>query len=549
MKHFPPTINSDPQGAPVQNTSARSFPALVPRRDADLSESQFLRDLQLLAADTLASESERLQGVNALIAARLSWSSAVERYQTRREEVVVSTNEKEHTSSSHAQRGSADSVPDLSSLPEDIILAILRNLNAPALCRIERCSRKFRSLICHYTQPLWRHQVTTVWGLPTQANDPRLSGYFIPADSDWKTVFEERHNFYTGQYRFRMVADLADLESRSRRQELVEERRFIHARKNREYVLHCGQPTTQGSGYAVNLRLCGSYILWISHENLAVCKIDGHTAQLLEGHTGSIITLATNQRDLAVTAAEDATMRVWNVHNMTCIRVLRGVDVLDCAIHENVLVSYNNDNVIDVWDITLPDKLNRIDMRHFDVDASILTREVKIAVWGDNIVCGFENTVFLVICRIRGILKFTLSEPSIYHREEFESTSYPTVLAMYDNILVSRGIRCHEICIWDLTTGDLLYRLSESISFQTTIGYPIRPSEVITDFTLDARGSFLMCTVENEGGDVYLLAWDFRRLPKAGSSERERTYEKRTLENIAGDVRFEYTNFWLCYEA
>ncbi|KAI8820150.1 uncharacterized protein EV422DRAFT_531843 [Fimicolochytrium jonesii] len=482
-------------------------------------------------------------------------------------------------------------------LPEEILLAIMRHLDPSSLCRMESVSHRFYAICTEYSQSLWRQRCTITWGIPSTTSDPALPGYFIPRDVDWKTMFEERHNLYTGQNRFRMIADINDLDQRAKRQELVDERRHCYARRPRKYILHCGQPTTAGSGYAVNLRLCGPYMIWISNTNVAVCKVDGHTPHILEGHTASVIALTTNQRNLVVTAAEDATMRIWDLTTLSCIRVMRGVDVLDCATHENILVSYNNDNVIDVWDVETHTRLRKIDVRKFaGVEPSVLTREVKIAVWGDHIVCGFENTVFLIISRLDGTLTHTLSEPRHYHREEFDSTSYPTVLAMYDNILVTRGIRCHEMCVWDLKAGTLLYRLSESISFQATIGHPIRPSEVITDFTLDARGSFLMCTVENEGGDVYLLSWDFRKAwfeddgwasgagnaglatwgngytgawgmgnlgpggAGGGESEivaglwrkrmgvKERRYEKRSLEGVAGEVRFEYTNFWLCYE-
>ncbi|KAJ3004519.1 hypothetical protein HKX48_001175, partial [Thoreauomyces humboldtii] len=517
-----------------------------------LTETRFVQDLKLLVQDCNKSDAERLANIHTLLDARSAWDAASEGYQAKRDEVLGRLG----TDGSRTRGGAfrpAEASPSLASLPDDIILMILHNLNGPSLCNMELVSRKLLSLICHYSQSLWRNQCVDTFNIPLSPTDPRLPGYFLPPSPDWKTVYEERYNLYLGQYRFRMITDLSDLESRAKRQELVYERRDWVARKGRRYVLHCGQPTTYGSGYAVNLRLCGPFMLWISNNALAVCKVDGHTPTLLEGHTASVIALATNHRDLAVTAAEDASMRVWSLDTLECVRILHGVDVLDCAIQENILVSYNNDNVIDVWDVNVTERLNRIDVRRFPtaMDPTVLTREVKIAVWGDTIVCGYENTVFLVICRHTGSLRFTLTEPTHYHREEFDSTSYPTVLAMYDNILVSRGIRCHEMCLWDLTTGSLLYRLSESIGFQATVGHPIRPSEVITDFTLDATGRFLMCTVENEGGDVYLLAWDFRKVGEGnavfkrrgvvggGAKEKERVYEKRSLEGVAGEVRFE----------
>ncbi|KAJ3286657.1 hypothetical protein HK104_008925 [Borealophlyctis nickersoniae] len=256
---------------------------------------------------------------------------------------------------------------------------------------------------------------------------------------------------------------------------------------------------------------------------------------------------------------------------MTCIRVFEGVDVLDVAIHERLVACYDNDNVVGVWCVDQGRKIKHIDLRVLEgVDEGVMSREVKVAVWGD-IVClhGFadslahsvkntvQNSVFLVLSLETGKLVHTLSEPAHHRREEYDSTSYPTVLALYDGILVSRGVRCHELCVWSTRTGQLLYRLSESSSVHALLGSPPPdPNEVITDFTLDPRGTFVMCTVENEGGEVYVLAWDFESGVGGGErgkgvrrkGERERGFERRSLEDGGGGVEFEYTNFWLCYE-
>lgn len=130
---------------------------------------------------------------------------------------------------------------------------------------------------------------------------------------------------------------------------------------------------------------------WLAGSKLAVCRINGHTPTYLEGHAQPLVSLCTNHRNIVVTAAEDNAMRVWDLNTSICTYVITGVDVLDCAIHQDILVSYNNDNMIDVIDVAKKEKLNRIDIRQFGpIDQTILSREVKIAVWGDRIVCGFE---------------------------------------------------------------------------------------------------------------------------------------------------------------
>ncbi|KAI8805077.1 WD40-repeat-containing domain protein [Cladochytrium replicatum] len=527
-----------------------------PRQDWP-EEDAFLSDLRNLCTSGSLSDTEKLQRIALLSDSRLKLHTTVQKatkdYLTHRAQIMDP-----RISISSTQ----NKILSLGSLPDDVILAMLHHFDALSVIRFYRTSRKFNELIIRFEQPIWRAQVYKRWRIPVlrregsnpeNRSDPGTTGaptvdellspYFLNAEAKWKRVYEEMHNVYTGQYRFNIAADLDDRESRNKRQELVNQMSGQYVRRNRRYVLHCGQPTVAGSGYAVSLRLCGSWLCWISNEALAVCKVDGHTPHLLQGHTATLVCLAVNQRNLVVTGSEDRTMRLWDLDTLDCEHIFT-VDILDVAMHEQTIVSYNNDNIVMIWDARSKDTIGAIDLCGLDgVDQRVLNKEVKVAVWGDTIVCGFENAHFLVLSKSSRSVLQSLSEPELHRRDDQDSTQYPTVLALFDRTLVSRGVRCHELCIWDVVEGQLLYRLSESISFLQMSGFFFKPNEVITDFTLDASGSFLMCTVENENTDVYLLSWDFRN-----SVARPRYFEKRSLESIAGKLEFDYSNFWLCYE-
>ncbi|KAJ3126483.1 hypothetical protein HK098_007465 [Nowakowskiella sp. JEL0407] len=559
-------------------------------------DSQFLIDLQhILAADTL-SPTEKLSNINILVSYKNSLhstiSSASEIYNKQRSDILSSLDSNKLQLPTNNQIA-CDNLPDsrspsrsgplkLENFPNDLLLVIARHLDGPSMSRFGGVCRRFNILLSHYEQSLWREKVLQRWKFndvisqddiidKISIDDNNNDDNDIETDSvvirrersmsiasirlgypnwnrinedevPWKRVYEEKYNLYTGQYQFHIVTDMGELDNRAKRQQLVQARKGKYSGKKRKYVLHCGQPTTAGSGYAVSLRLCGRWLCWISGDTLAVCEVDGHISTRLKGHTAMLICLAVNHRNLCVTGGEDGTMRLWNLDVLRCEKIFY-VDILDVAIHEETIVSYNNDNVVAVWDARLRQQVRVIDLKEMpEVDQLMLNKEVKIALWGNTIVCGFENVYFLVLSR-NGSYITTLSEPAHHRREELDSVQYPTVLALYDNILVSRGCRCYEMCIWDVHEGVLLYRLSESISFQRSAGGYIRPNEVITDFTMDSSGGFLMCTVENESTEVYLLAWDFRTL-----SATPRNFEKRSLENIPGEADFDYTNFWLCYE-
>ncbi|KAI9202689.1 uncharacterized protein BJ171DRAFT_165805 [Polychytrium aggregatum] len=310
------------------------------------------------------------------------------------------------------------------------------------------------------------------------------AGYFIDNTLRWKDIYEQFWNVYCGNYRFMIVMDYKE----SYRRHLMndsQQQRDVHRqdhdgalwqhqrqtspqrqmnrkggnlradvgcrargvkRDRRRYVLQCGQPTQATSGYAVNLRLCGKYLCWISDTNLAVCEVNGHTPEYLSGHMAALICLSTNQRNIAVTGAEDHDVRVWDLSKRMCIGYFPGVDCLDVAVHEEVFVTYSNDNIICIWDIGTKTCLKQIDLKlHEDqIDRSILAKEVKIDFWGTNIVCGFENTTFLVVSTKPGEHIRVLMEPSSHFREELDSSAYPTVLSLYNSILVTRGIRWNE---------------------------------------------------------------------------------------------------------
>ncbi|KAJ1569614.1 hypothetical protein HK096_002526, partial [Nowakowskiella sp. JEL0078] len=80
-------------------------------------------------------------------------------------------------------------------------------------------------------------------------------------------------------------------------------------------------------------------------------------------------------------------MRLWNLDILACEHVFN-VDILDVAIHEETIVSYNNDNVVTIWDARTRTSIRTIDLKEMsDFDPVMLNKEVKVTVWGNTIVC------------------------------------------------------------------------------------------------------------------------------------------------------------------
>ncbi|KAJ3095293.1 hypothetical protein HDU97_007100, partial [Phlyctochytrium planicorne] len=275
------------------------------------------------------------------------------------------------------------------------------------------------------------------------------------------------------------------------RRELVWERRGTMLSRNKKYLMHCGQPTNAESGYAVNLRLCGDFLCWISVKTLAVCNSSGPPPRVrhLVGHTQPLVCLATNSVNLVATAAEDLTIRVWDLKKMKCIWKVEEVDALDLAMEcdagksgGSCLACFNNNDEVIVWDVLQGEMRMRLDLRRLAVaeggiggvqfDLDILSREVKIHMSRWAIVCGFENTWFLTINRASHQVMHCLHEESeviglgeedivngepmhndqifsnvggIPSRGNHEAASYPTVLGMYEYFLFTRGRKSHEV--------------------------------------------------------------------------------------------------------
>ncbi|KAJ3377845.1 hypothetical protein HDU92_007933 [Lobulomyces angularis] len=135
-----------------------------------------------------------------------------------------------------------------------------------------------------------------------------------------------------------------------------------------------------------------------------------------------------------------------------------------------------------------------IDLNSFpEIEQHLLLREVKIVIWDDIIVCGYENIKFIVISISKKKILRILEEDSFYKIDSMESSQYPTVL-----------------------------QLSE-------------PS-----------GSFLLCTIETQGGQVHLICFDFRHNNEIVKNEVLK-FEKSSLELLVGGETFVYSNYWMCY--
>ncbi|KAI8844862.1 hypothetical protein BC829DRAFT_399931 [Chytridium lagenaria] len=241
------------------------------------------------------------------------------------------------------------------------------------------------------------------------------------------------------------------------------------------------------------------------------------------------------------------TIRVWDIPRLTCLRVFHEEqDVLDVAVCGRTVAAFTNDDVVVVWDADSGACVMRLELRMADVveDPGILTREVKIQLSKWHVVCGFENTWFITMCRVKKAAVHCLFQTFVPHpNEATDSSSYPTVLSIYDDLLSPEE-------------EEVTSPIPSTVSPISTLGL-----DVITDFNMEPTlaGPHLLATVEDQNGEVYVVQWDFRAMKKSvcggGNGERgyrfggrERGLEKRRLEDEGGTLVFEYANYYLCYE-
>ncbi|KAJ3108283.1 hypothetical protein HDU96_007565 [Phlyctochytrium bullatum] len=394
---------------------------------------------------------------------------------------------------------------NLTHLPDVVILQVLAYLSGCEVVFLGRTCQKLFALYRACSPKLWKQCIARDFGYPAAHGGEHFSG-----------GFPERLG--TGEL------STLDLTHRLDWQSFYEE---------------C-------CGYAVNLRLCGDYIVWISVKTLAVCRTAGPPVRHLEGHTLPLVCLASNGVDLVATAGEELVVRIWDLNRMACCRIFKDLDALDLALCERAVACFTNDDIVGVWDVDTGNQTIRVDLRAASAipDAGILSREVKVQLSKWFIVCGFE------------------------------------------------------ICVWDMRPnhGTLLYRLSEARALQLLGGFPTSTQEVITDFNMESvvAGPYLLATVEDTTGEVYVVQWDFRSFRRAVESSsadgvppqitsarkylptnqhqdqppppgrvqswvghkydkylfsgRERKFEKRKLDDEGGPLIFDYANYWLCYE-
>jgi hypothetical protein len=352
-------------------------------------------------------------------------------------------------------------------LPDDIVLgSLLPFLDATSLNRFPLLNRKTFRLYVDAFFPhlngLWRKRCVADWG-------ESAVSYFESNSSgkktlDYEMLFKMNFNLHHGVYRFRTVGEVKDLAKRAVRLDVMNsvsggDRFGIPVARARQIEVIVGQPTTVETGYAVNLRLANPHLLYTSANNVAITSAWDPLAPVryISDHIGAIVSIAV-AKELLVTSGEDGFCRVYLVppHRgpgkapmPKVLRTILAPDVLDVAIHGHTLVTYDNANVVKVFDLSAdiarhhrsddpeprqdlaprrtinlhnlvtnylalrsmplsafaPDPSDQTThevedpqpQRYPPLDPDTLNREVKIAVCESTLVCGFENTHFLVV--------------------------------------------------------------------------------------------------------------------------------------------------------
>lgn len=525
----------------------------------------------------------------------------------------------------------------LTSLPPHLILdSLLPYLDAPSLNRFSLLSCQTRSFYLDSFDP----HVNTLWRLRCVKDFGERSLDLAASDvvrKDFEWLYRMLYNLDVGQYRFTAVEEPKGLSKRSARHELMQNGGTNRVRSSRLVECTVGQPTAADTGYAVALHLFGSHLLFIQGQKVCVASADDpfRPARVLTEHITSVVALAVG-KEIAVTCGENGACRVWFGQLGRWPKQLLTLDapeVLDVAVHGTTVVTYDNSNNVKVWDIApeleamkagraiseeakvvtkeinlseiirrylalmqqpvgtfAPDPTPDLDgpavpSPHVPLDIATLAREVKIAVWGTTLVCGFENMHFIVIALgpdpsvgrkvENGEPRYTLKEmqwPLLYHLHDpsplsslspagatipstYFSTSYPTVLQLTSLHLITRSPRANELVVFSLKTGKLLYRLSESLVCLGSVGFlpsfepPGEQSEgvdVITDFAFMPAQGILFCTIEDGLGSVFAHAYDFGAGPCRGK-EKPWKFEKRSLEWVRSyeEKQYEYPWYWV----
>ncbi|KAJ1569613.1 hypothetical protein HK096_002525 [Nowakowskiella sp. JEL0078] len=229
----------------------------------------FLLDLQLLCASAL-SDSEKISRISSLVSTRkiLQVNYSTDRLKilspilSERDDVASVVEHNDHTYIEEpysplfiSTRPSSFNGLKLENFPNDILLLIARHLDGPSLARLTGVSRKFRTILQHYEQSLWKEQVFQRWKVPEKSsliekalNDEVNDNYLAISNNiqrersmsiassrfalsnqtktveplSWKRVYEEMFNLYVGQYQFQIITDLEGLDNRVQRQTLLQ---------------------------------------------------------------------------------------------------------------------------------------------------------------------------------------------------------------------------------------------------------------------------------------------------------------------------------------
>jgi len=242
----------------------------------------------------------------------------------------------------------------------------------------------------------------------------------------------------------------------------------------------------------------GDFICWYERKenDFLLHAKNLHTERkiTLKGHSNYITQLVSHKsyKNHLLSSSEDGRIILWDLETIKTPLILDlNSPVLNIESDPfNQIISISSNGMISIHNH------NRMTHQLF-IDQELAFLElVCVGVWKSRYAIGFPTGVFRVFQTSNNQELFQLKDPLLFDPSNEVFLDFNSFFHMRSNFLLTRSAKPYELCVWDLTNGNIVRRLSEpsNNNMEEVKRNDIEFAEVNDDFTsiFSLNGRYLM---------------------------------------------------------
>ncbi len=223
----------------------------------------------------------------------------------------------------------------------------------------------------------------------------------------------------------------------------------------------------------------------------------------LEGHTRGVARVALSpDAQMAVSACEDGTVKVWDIEGGRELHTLKGhiksVEAVAMSSNKRVAISASDDKTLKVWDLANGNLLRTLESNSSYIRGLALSGDGTSAISvsaADSSLKMWDVTTGQLRCRKDGAQEFFLKDEGADDDDDDDDDLDLFALSADAKVALSVSYD-NQLTVWEVDTGRVQHTLS-------------KPAIAIVSLALSADGRrALCCSRENSHENYEIILWD-----------------------------------------